>query len=110
MTIIADSGSTKTTWMEVESGNKVVTEGLNPHFTSDEQFLAACQQVRNNFQLTSFDFPLFFYGAGCGNASQRERVERSCRRDSVLQRCMSRPTCWVPAAPYAETRLVSLAS
>lgn len=76
MTIIADSGSTKTTWMEVESGNKVVTEGLNPHFTSDEHFLAACQQVRNNFQLTSFDFPLFFYGAGCGNASQRERVER----------------------------------
>lgn len=76
MTIIADSGSTKTTWMEVESGNKVVTEGLNPHFTDDEAFLAACAAVRNNFQLSTFNFQLFFYGAGCGNASQRERVER----------------------------------
>ena len=51
MTLIADSGSTKTTWMEVESGNKVVTEGLNPHFTSDEQFLAACSLVRQKFSI-----------------------------------------------------------
>ena len=94
MKLIADSGSTKTTWMEVESGNKIFTEGLNPHFTSDEQFLAACSLVRQHFQLScllsqdlstaesnliqrkTFNFQLFFYGAGCGNASQRERVER----------------------------------
>ena len=85
MILIADSGSTKTTWMDVSSGNKVVTEGLNPHFTSDEAFLAACQQVREHFQLSAeardldertFNFQLYFYGAGCGNASQRERVER----------------------------------
>ena len=44
MILIADSGSTKTTWMEVESGNMIVTEGLNPHFTSEEQFMAACKQ------------------------------------------------------------------
>ena len=48
MILIADSGSTKTTWMEVESGNMIVTEGLNPHFTSDEQFLAACQLVKGD--------------------------------------------------------------
>lgn len=76
MTLIADSGSTKTAWMEVESGNKIVTEGLNPHFTSDETFLAACQQVRNNFPLSAFNFPLFFYGAGCGSEQQRQRVAR----------------------------------
>lgn len=76
MILIADSGSTKTTWMEVESGNKVVTEGLNPHFTTDEDFLAACAAVRKDFQLSTFNFQLFFYGAGCGNAMQRERVER----------------------------------
>ena len=51
MMLIADSGSTKTTWMEVESGDKIVTEGLNPHFTTDEQFLAACQTVRNKFSI-----------------------------------------------------------
>lgn len=74
MILIADSGSTKTTWMEVESGNKVVTEGLNPHFTSDETFHAACAVVRENFQLSTFNFQLFFYGAGCGLPAQRKRV------------------------------------
>ena len=54
MTLIADSGSTKTTWMEAESGNKVVTGGLNPHFTTDEQFLAACALVRQHFPLSTF--------------------------------------------------------
>lgn len=48
MILIADSGSTKTTWMEVESGNMIVTEGLNPHFTTDEAFLAACQLVKGD--------------------------------------------------------------
>lgn len=74
MILIADSGSTKTTWIEVESGNKVVTEGLNPHFTTDEAFLAACSVVRNkltvNYRLSTVNF----YGAGCGNNAQRQRV------------------------------------
>ena len=74
MTIIADSGSTKTTWMAVESGNKVVTEGLNPHFTGDEAFLAACAAVHQHFPLSTFHFPLHFYGAGCGSEVQRTRV------------------------------------
>ena len=76
MRIIADSGSTKTTWMEVESGNKIVTEGLNPHFTTDEAFLAACSLVRQHFPLSTFHFPLYFYGAGCGSKMQCERVKR----------------------------------
>ena len=75
MTLIADSGSTKTTWMEVESGNKVVTEGLNPHFTSDEQFLAACSLVREKISRFTFQFSIHFYGAGCGSEEQRERVK-----------------------------------
>ena len=74
MTLIADSGSTKTTWVEVETGNKVVTEGLNPHFTTDEAFHAACQQVRTHLPLTTYHLPLYFYGAGCGNEAQRQRV------------------------------------
>ena len=74
MTLVADSGSTKTTWMEVESGNMIVTDGLNPHFTSEEQFIAACDAVRRNFQLPAFNFPLFFYGAGCGLPAQRQKV------------------------------------
>ena len=74
MILIADSGSTKTTWMEVETGNMIVTEGLNPHFTTEGRFWDACAVVRQNFQLPTFNFPLFFYGAGCGLATQRQKV------------------------------------
>lgn len=74
MILIADSGSTKTTWMEVETGRKVVTEGLNPHFTSDEAFLATCEKVRKELSIFNFQFSLYFYGAGCGSEMQKERV------------------------------------
>ena len=74
MILIADSGSTKTTWMEVESGNKVVTEGLNPHFTTEEQFHAACATVRQQFTIHNSQFTIHFYGAGCGLAAQRKKV------------------------------------
>lgn len=73
MTIIADSGSTKTTWIDIDSGNKMVTEGLNPHFTTDEQFLHACELVTKKLGATE---QLFFYGAGCGNITQRKRTQR----------------------------------
>ncbi len=75
MTIIADSGSTKTTWTLVESHSMVITEGLNPHFTTDEAFLAACCAVSNDLKLSTADLHLFFYGAGCGNELQRQRVK-----------------------------------
>ena len=64
MILIADSGSTKTTWMEVEAGKTVLTEGLNPHFSADERFQAACTVVRQ--QIPTADYPpqtIFFYGA-----------------------------------------------
>ena len=51
MILVADSGSTKTTWAAVGSDSKVVTEGLNPHFTTDEAFLAACSVVRQQFSI-----------------------------------------------------------
>ena len=76
MTIVADSGSTKTTWIEVESGNKIVTEGLNPHFTNDEAFLATCDYVRQQFSFLISQFSIFFYGAGCGNKGQQRRVQK----------------------------------
>ena len=72
MTIVADSGSTKTTWMVVETGNMIVTEGLNPHFTTDGQYRKRCREVVKALGASE---QLFFYGAGCGNAEQRQRVE-----------------------------------
>ncbi|MBQ6955339.1 MAG: hypothetical protein IJP80_01855 [Bacteroidales bacterium] len=76
MTIVADSGSTKTTWVDIDTGNKVVTDGLNPHFTTDEQILTACHKILEHFSLFTFHFSLYFYSAGCGNAKQRQRMEK----------------------------------
>ncbi len=75
MILIADSGSTKTTWMEVESGNKIVTEGLNPHFTTGERFLAACDVVRQQLPMFNEQCSIYFYGSGCGSESQHAKVE-----------------------------------
>ncbi len=74
MILVADSGSTKTTWTEVESGDKIVTEGLNPYFSSDAQLLAVCKGVRKHFRPAAHRLQLFFYGAGCGNVSQKRRM------------------------------------
>ena len=76
MILVADSGSTKTTWAAVGSDSKVVTEGLNPHFTTDEAFLAACSVVRQQFSILNSQFSIYFYGAGCGDPKQRQRVEQ----------------------------------
>lgn len=74
MTLTADSGSTKTTWAVVETGSKYVTEGLNPHFTIDNWVLRTCGEVRKHFKTSPYGTTLYFYGAGCGNSSQRARM------------------------------------
>ena len=75
MILVADSGSTKTTWASVETGNKVVTEGLNPHFSTDQQVLNACAAVLQHFKIHNSQFTIHFYGAGCGNKQQYRRMK-----------------------------------
>ena len=72
MILVADSGSTSTTWVDILSGNKIVTAGLNPHFTDDTAFMSAFAEVSS---LGHCD-RVFFYGAGCGDEVQRMRVAR----------------------------------
>lgn len=74
MILIADSGSTKTAWALAGKRGTVVTEGLNPHFSTDEAFLAACAEVRNRFGIKREGLAIHFYGAGCGSEVQRGRV------------------------------------
>ena len=58
MILVADSGSTKTTWADVTTGNKVVTEGLNPHFSTDKQVLDACATVCQHFTIHNSQFTI----------------------------------------------------
>lgn len=69
--LIADSGSTKTTWMmaEVDKGTPTVlrpcqTMGLNPLYTKPQQISGALDEVLNAVGIRDID-ALYFYGAGC---------------------------------------------
>ncbi len=75
MILVADSGSTKTTWADVTTGNKIVSEGLNPHFSTDKQVLDACATVCRQFEIHNSQFTIHFYGSGCGNKQQAKRMK-----------------------------------
>lgn len=75
MILVADSGSTKTTWSSPHGGTPLVTEGLNPHFSTDAQVLDACRLVERHFSIER-NSTLAFYGAGCGDPTQRARMQR----------------------------------
>ena len=83
--LIADSGSTKTTWalVETEKGLPVLiqpyqTMGLNPLYTTSEQIAGALAEV---LMATGEKYPdaLFFYGAGC-SGERIAIVEKSLSR------------------------------
>lgn len=74
MTIVADCGSTKTAWVDVATGQRVDTEGLNPHFTTDAAFCTAFDAVRQRFATAEGPTAVHFYGAGCGQPEQQRRV------------------------------------
>ena len=44
LTLVADSGSTKTDWMVAETGQTFHTEGLNPVLMSEEDIVGILQQ------------------------------------------------------------------
>lgn len=80
--IIADSGSTKTTWTVMtpgrEGAERVLTAGINPFYQKEEEIVSLLER----------EFPhrprgvkaLFFYGAGCANETVNAIVYRALRQ------------------------------
>lgn len=81
MILVADSGSTKTTWAVVETGTKIVTEGLNPLFVTDEQVHTVCQTVRKHLFASDNPSRIYFYSAGCGNKLQQSRMQKLLEKE-----------------------------
>ena len=82
MIIIADSGSTKTSWRFCNEGrvlHSLATIGLNPHTVSadliDDAIASAAEDL--NFYHGEEVERIFFYGAGCGDGYGRSAIE-SC--------------------------------
>lgn len=71
LTLVADSGSTKTDWMVAETGQTFHTQGLNPVLMSEEDIVGILQQelvpqldVLLPQMVAGCSLSVFFYGAG----------------------------------------------
>lgn len=76
MIIVADSGSTKTDWRICLSDgtfDQRETGGLNPNFSSADDFSQSLQTAFDTLDKSQVK-EVWFYGAGCGNELNQERV------------------------------------
>jgi glucosamine kinase len=80
MILIAESGSTKTTWVLVKSDKKksgFVTGGFNPYIQKREQISGIIkEEVIPNLKDISIE-KIFFYGAGCSTETNKKLMQ-SC--------------------------------
>lgn len=83
MILLADSGSTKTTWVTLESGQvspETTTAGLNPYFHTRESI----EQVLEDQLLPGMGEyavrEVHFYGAGCSTPDKNDRVKQAILR------------------------------
>lgn len=82
MILIADSGSTKTSWWLADPGSGTVTilnsQGINPFYQEEEAI----------FNMLTAEFPnppaqvstIYFYGAGCAGPAVNAKVEKALAR------------------------------
>lgn len=82
MIIIADGGSTKTSWCLItESNSKVYfnTEGYNPYFSDSPTIVSSLQRnLPENLNKTGVT-EVYYYGAGCSTPENNEIVAAAMR-------------------------------
>jgi glucosamine kinase len=77
MLVIADSGSTKTSWRILNQGKIVLdytTEGINPYLLDENQILQIvdCEDVS---EYCNDIMEIHFYGAGCSRKEKQEYIK-----------------------------------
>lgn len=82
MILVADSGSTKTTWCiihkNVRGTETCHTAGINPFLQTEEEIL---NTVQKEYSLAKGPFDsINFYGAGCANPGKNEKVKRQLEK------------------------------
>ncbi|MEX0858093.1 MAG: BadF/BadG/BcrA/BcrD ATPase family protein [Balneolaceae bacterium] len=98
--LIADSGSTKTEWVLLNSRgekSRFNTVGLNPYFLTGDQIVMAIKEGLDEEVFQNQIDVIHFYGAGCGRSSSQE----------VVQKALS--TCFVGAEVHVESDLLAAA-
>ena len=82
MKLIADSGSTKTTWVLLEDNevkNTINTCGLNPYFHNSESVEAVIRADLAPFLVTDNVKEIHFYGAGCSTDYNNNMISDAIR-------------------------------
>lgn len=82
MIAIADSGTTKTSWLFVSGDKKYQykTVGFNPYYQTEEDMLSNLKHgLIPNLEFTEKVEKIYFYGAGCELAEKCEEVARPLR-------------------------------
>jgi N-acetylglucosamine kinase-like BadF-type ATPase len=77
--LIADSGATKTNWClagETEPF-QFRTQGLNPYFFTEDEMVSLLKKELPEAALTNPVSVVHFYGAGCGEESNRSLVRKA---------------------------------
>lgn len=80
--LIADSGSTKTDWCILRTGQepeRVTTSGFNPYF-HDQQYINTTirKELKRSF-LDTQPSHIYFYGAGCGTSTKQGIVKEALK-------------------------------
>ena len=82
MKLIADSGSTKTSWKLIsESGeiNNFKTTGINPFFRTEEDIFLELREKLFPETGAGID-QIYFYGAGIVNAEKGDVIQKALKR------------------------------
>ena len=82
MQLIADSGSTKTEWILIESGRvlkQLITKGINPFFQTEEEIYAELQAVMSSKIDTAKVQQIHFFGAGCALPERKAQVSNALK-------------------------------
>ena len=81
VTLIADSGATKTAWCLLSKGRKKTffTQGIRPYFFTTVQIAdLVAKELMPSFTNVTVD-KLFYYGTGCLNQNNAKRVKEALK-------------------------------
>ncbi len=83
MIIVADSGSTNTDWVVIESSNIISTftsKGFSPYFTKSEEIPSELNtKVPKNIQLEKIS-NVYFYGSGCSSPKMNSIINEGLKQ------------------------------
>jgi glucosamine kinase len=85
MIVVADSGSTKTDWVFIDTENNktftIKTTGFNPYFQSSEViYQTIIKEFGAQIEILPAVKEVFYYGAGCSSEDKNETVASALRR------------------------------